>query len=393
MSDDKPKTGTSTAMTAPAAGQMARQDALGDQLSMQAETAGAVLAAQARAMVEARFVMALRRPRDWDDVRSRLLRACERPGFAGHATEKVWGAAWYRKPVGEGVEGFSIRFAEEAVRAMGNTDIQTVTVYDDETKRIVSVIVTDLEGNNSYPTSITLEKTVERRFLKKGEQALRVRVNSTGGATYVVWATDDEVFTKQQNLVSKAIRNGVLRLLPGDIQAECRNRILAIRLGDAATDPDKVRREIADGFGKLNILPSHLKEFLGHELTIATPAELADLRDLWTALKEGKTTWPDALAAQLTDRGEEGDKDKPPAKTGLDAVTEKLKGALPTAPAVVEPEVIPSTPIVGDGACPHEGALKYLKPGGKPVECPDCSAPVKLIKAGEKPVVAFPAGV
>ena len=36
-------------------------------------------ASQARAEVEARYVMALRMPRDINDVRVRLLRTCERP--------------------------------------------------------------------------------------------------------------------------------------------------------------------------------------------------------------------------------------------------------------------------------------------------------------------------
>jgi hypothetical protein len=241
-------------------------------------------------MVKARFTIALRRPRDWDDVRSKMLRACERPGFAGSATEKTWGAAWYRKPVGEGVEGFSIRFAEEAVRCMGNLDVEPVVVFEDAGKRILNVTVLDLESNVAYQTPITVEKTVVRKFLKKGEEALRVMVNSRGETTYLLPATDDEVFSKQQNLSSKALRTNVLRILPGDIQAECRARILAIRNGEAAKDPDGFRKKVADGFAKLNVRPSDLKELLGHDLATASPAELTDSRST-RARPRGRRSW------------------------------------------------------------------------------------------------------
>lgn len=352
MSDEAPKTaqpvppnggqGQTTAMTAPAAGQIARRGALGTELESSAETAGAILAAQARAMVEARFVMALRNPRDWDDVRSKIMRAVERPGFAGHATEKVWGAAWYRKPVGEGAEGFSIRFAEEALRCMGNVDVQTITVYDDDDKRIVSVNVTDLESNLSFPTSLIVTKTVERRNLRKGEQALKVRVNSSGQNTYIVEATEDDVFQKQQNLVSKAIRNGALRLLPGDIQAEARKRILEIRHGDIAKDPDGARRKVADGFSALNVTPSMVKEYLGHDLATASPAELGDLRDLWTELKEGKTTWAEVMAEVQDERG--AAQAPAPKASGLDVLTDKLKAQTTTATSETQPPAQPPPP-------------------------------------------------
>ncbi|HLB65097.1 MAG TPA: hypothetical protein VJJ46_09655, partial [Anaerolineales bacterium] len=193
-----------------------RYEGAAQEIERRGDTSAVMLAAQAEAMVKARFYIALNRPRDWDDVRAKLLRACERPGFAGSATEKVWGAAWFRKPVGEGVEGFSIRFAEEALRCMGNIDIETTPIYEDEQKRVLRVTVLDLESNTSFPTSVTIEKTIVRKFLKKGEEALRVMVNSRNETTYLLPAGEDDVFQKQQVMASKAIRNGVLRLLPGD---------------------------------------------------------------------------------------------------------------------------------------------------------------------------------
>jgi hypothetical protein len=333
-------------------------------------------------MVEARIVLAMRRPRDWQDVRSRLLQACERPGFAGHATEKTWGAAWYRKPVGEGVEGFSIRFAEEAARAMGNLDIQTVSVYEDDLKRILTVVVTDLEGNLSYPTSLTVEKTVERKKIKQGTPFIRTRLNSFGEQIFILEATADEVFTKQQNMVSKAIRNGVLRLLPGDIQAECRSRILEIRHGAAAKDPQKFAREVADGFAKLNVLPSHLRELLGHDLDQASPAELTELRELWKAINEGKTTWAAVIADVRAERGDDADRSSDPAepkRSGLANLTERLKSKGDTKPAA-EP------------ATDETNTATAEAPVAAPTtSTPEPPAPSKESPASEKPAPAAPA--
>lgn len=381
-----------TALEPAGAGTIQRREFSAQQLEVQAETASSALAAQATAMVEARFIMAMRRPRDMDDVRQKMLRACERPGFAGSLTEKVWGAAWYKKPVGEGVEGFSIRFAEEALRALGNVDVQTVVTWDDHLKRIITVTVIDLEANVGYPTSIVVEKTVERKFLKKGQTAVRSRVNSYGDVVHLVEATDDEVFAKQNNLASKTIRNAVLRILPGDIQGECRARILAIRQGDIAKDLDGARRKISDAFGTVNVMPSDLKKLLGHDLATSTPAEIADLRELFQAIKDGKVTWADALREQTGEEDPAGDA----PKTGLASVKDRLKAQPPTggAPTPVAEIVRTAAPETAASPTDEESVRAFVEktagapttacahpnakvPAGKTHVCNDCTLDVK----------------
>ena len=60
-------------------------------------------------------------------VREKLLKECHRPSFAD--------VARYRKPIGKGVEGLSIRFAEAALRLMKNITIQQTVVSEDEFTR------------------------------------------------------------------------------------------------------------------------------------------------------------------------------------------------------------------------------------------------------------------
>ena len=78
-------------------------------LTPYAETSSTALAAQAEARIKARAAIAIGRPRDMDTVRVKLLKDCERPGFAAVARYSV-------PRGGKKIQGPSIRFAEAAAR-------------------------------------------------------------------------------------------------------------------------------------------------------------------------------------------------------------------------------------------------------------------------------------
>jgi hypothetical protein len=294
---------------------------------MQQDNIAAVLAARAKAETEARYIIAMKFPRDWNDVRRKMLESIERPGFAGLDRQRGDGSqAWYKKPIGKGVEGFSIRFAEEALRAMGNMDARSTIIWEDDIKRLIQVEVNDLENNISIPTVIVIEKTVERKALKPGEVALSQRVNSYGETVYLRAATEDEILQKQNSAISKAMRNGILRLLPGDIQAECKARILAIRFGDTAKDPKAFVRKVADGFAKHGIKPSDLKKHIGHEIESCSNAELYDLRKIWQAIEDGEITWADVVSESSQ-------------KSKLDALTARIQQSNEEKPEAEQPEL------------------------------------------------------
>jgi uncharacterized protein YajQ (UPF0234 family) len=246
------------------------------------------VAEQAKAAVQARYIVAQQNRRDLDDVRVRLLKECKRPSFA-----KV---ARYLKPVGKGVEGPSIRFAEAAIRTLGNIFVETPTVFDDAEKQIVRCTVTDLEANITYMQDIIVEKTVERSKLKEGQIPLGSRTNSQGRTTYLVAATEDDLLNKRAALISKAIRTLGLRVLPGDILDECMQLCIATAEQEDARDPSAAQKAVADAFAQLNITPADLAKYLDHPLASATPAEIGELRAVWSALRDGEGSWSDVLA-------------------------------------------------------------------------------------------------
>lgn len=283
------------------------------------ETSATAVAVTARALVEARYVMALQRPRSWDDVREKVLRACQRTRFAE--------AALYSKPVGSGkIWGLSIRFAEEAVRSMGNLDVSTPVVYDDPYKLIVRVTVTDLESNVIYSHDITVVRTVERRSLRDGQAALSVRQNSAGQTVYTVKATDDDIANKTNALISKALRNNVLRLLPADIQEEARNEISKTLHAETARDPEAARKRVLDGFAGLNVKPSAVAELLGHDVDQCSPAEIEELRATYQAIKDGETTWQAVITEHRDSSGKKA-APKKTASTAKDAVAKAAEAA------------------------------------------------------------------
>jgi hypothetical protein len=258
--------------------------------AMVGETQSTAMAAQAKATIESRYVMALKHPRDWDTVRLKILKDCNRPAFSD--------SAWYARPVGKKkvgdkyveqfAEGFSIRFAEAAIRAMGNILPETITVYDDSKKRVMRVLVTDLEDNITYSVDVMFEKTMERSFLKDGQTALSTRVNSYGKPVYVVEADEGALVMKQEALVSKALRKCALRLVPGDILDEAKARVLKVRGDEAAKDPDATRKTLLEAFNNLGISPEMVTAYLGHPPAQLTPAEVEELRGVFVALKEGE---------------------------------------------------------------------------------------------------------
>jgi hypothetical protein len=252
------------------------------------EVATSAEAAQAVAIVQSRYVMARSRARNLEQVRVSLLEECRRPGFAE--------SAMYHLPIGkDGVEGPSIRFAEAAFRCMGNIWQHAMVTYDDADKRILSVMVTDLENNVTFEDSITITKTVERRHLKKNQEPKGTRLNSYGDTLYIVEASEGELRAKQGAEVSKSTRTLGLRHLPGDIREGAIAVVKETVQKDVTDNPQDALRRLIDGFAAIGVEPEHLVTFLRHSIKQTTPTEIVKLRGIYSAMKEGLTTWNEVV--------------------------------------------------------------------------------------------------
>jgi hypothetical protein len=294
------------------AGTVARQELGASQTQELAERASAAVAARERAAIEARYIMAERHARDTEGFRLALEKECQRPSFAA--------VAIYRKPVGKKwnretgkeeeqfIEGPSIRFVETALRCYRNVYPEVVTVFDSPDVRICRVSVTDLESNLTYTTEVTISKTVERKGKQvkggeweppRGRELVgEGRPNSYGDMTYPVRATDDEVLIKQNALLSKAIRTNGQRLLPGDIVEQCVKIIRQTQADRDRKDPDAAKRQVLDAFSEVDVTPADIQAWLGHSMDRIQPAELANLRGIYSAIKNGEATWEEVMDAR-----------------------------------------------------------------------------------------------
>ncbi|MBL8910376.1 MAG: hypothetical protein JNM17_06700 [Archangium sp.] len=298
-------------------------DAFGNtEQSHSGEVQALAISAQAEAEVKARWAIAQRVPRNIDQVRVDLLKECERPGFAD--------VAKYSKPVGgQKVVGPSIRFVEAALRCMRNVFASTTVVSEDRTTRRLQVMVTDLEANVSWPRQITLEKTVERRS-REGREVVYTRLNTKGETVFVVIATEDELANKEAAAVSKAIRTAGLRVIPGDLIEEAMRKVDQVREAGIRKDPAGERKKMVDAFMALGVKPEQLVEYLGHALDACQPVEIAELRDIHAALREGETTWRAVMEGKR-----EADPVGPPPVTPPAPSTQTVD-ATPTQPAASE---------------------------------------------------------
>lgn len=303
---------------------IARRGFGSEELEIKRETQGSALAARQQAEVQARYIVALQRPRHYDEVRVRLLNHCKRRGFAERAE--------YAKPVGASkVVGPTIRFVETALQEFGNVVPDSYVTYDDEERRIIRVSMTDLERNITYHEDAVIEKVIERTSPKRGDVVLRQRENSRGGTTYVIRANngDGELENRYASEVSKKTRKLGLRILPIDLVDEaialCRET-----MDKGGADPDAERKRCTDAFAEIGVMPSQIDAYLGHSISSASPPELRDLRGVFYSVREGHASWQDFVEARRAERGEtdEESAEATKARDKVAAAAEKAKAKL-----------------------------------------------------------------
>ena len=262
------------------------------------ETAASATAALAKATIEAKFVIALRPEgrRQIDTVRESILEACRRPLFAQSAR---WRKIQGRKEVNgqwedNWIEGWTIRFAETAIQSWKNLDISTIVAFEDEDKRIIRTVVTDLESNISYTEDSVIEKKVERSSVRDGQIVLGERKNTKGKTVYIVRATEDEIANRINSARSKAIRNSGLRMIPSDILEEALEQVLETKESAKRNeDVAKAVPKLLAAFGTQGVSRDQIKAFLKCDPEKMTADQLEQMREMFSAIKEKTATWAD----------------------------------------------------------------------------------------------------
>lgn len=273
---------------APSHAMTLKEDLGGRSMMQSGSTASEMVASQTEAEVKAGFALSQLNPRNEEDSRIGILRACTNPKFAEKAI--------YKKPIGnQRLEGPSIRFAEEMLRNWRNVKVIQMVIFDSPRARIVRVITYDLQANIPYSQDIIIEKTVERKSAS-GREVISERLNSYNEKVSIVVATEDEVQIKQSAQVSKAIRNNGLRLIPAHIIDEAMERCReTLRAG--VKDPQAEIRNMFNSFAKLGINPSDIEAYLKKPTAQIIAQDIVELKSVYNAIKDGETTWAAIMAS------------------------------------------------------------------------------------------------
>ena len=266
------------------------------------EAAITAVATKARAEVESQLIMARKFPRNEDDIRTKVLKTCRIYSFAEKAK--------YKKPQGKKynestrsyeqqfVIGPSIRLAEELFRQWGNSTMEMMVLYENAKVRIVNCKAMDLQTLAISTGQFLIEKTVERKDAKFRE-VISERMNSNNEKISLVVATEDEVFSKQNQIGSKYRRNLIMQLMPVWLVSEAIAMIDETIKAGIKENPDKAKLDMIDTFAKIGILPSDLEKYIGHPMAQINADEILELKDLCTAIGEGEATWAEALEEKL----------------------------------------------------------------------------------------------
>lgn len=368
----------------PTAGAVVRD--AGVELEVRADVNAAAMGAREEAAVKARVMLARANPRDWDLVRTRVLKDCKRPGFARSAVYKVPRA-------GKFIEGLSIRFAEDIARIAGNLWVASMVVSETRETRVVDVFAMDLETNFTESQQAIMNRTVERRANKDGSppvdpsMVVGERRNSYGDKVFICIATDEEMLTKQNALVSRIRRNKILEMVPADILEEAKALALKVAATEDAKDPDAAKKAVIDGFASINVTADALKSFVqakyGTTIDLLRPESLTELRGIFTAIRDGMATWESFVGAVAPGQttapktGEVVTAPQLPAQTRIEPKLERVVDPIEVAEEVLRLAAAqePQKAAPAEPAVPRDAMVTERLPEPTPAKVVDFPAP------------------
>ncbi|NCC41431.1 MAG: hypothetical protein EOM21_18800 [Gammaproteobacteria bacterium] len=261
-------------------------------------------AAREESEVQSMMVIAKRFPRDPVQAVDRILQACTRQSLAE-------GAMYSYNRGGSEVTGPSIRLAEAMAQAWGNLQCGLRELEQRDGESSVEASAWDLETNTRY---VKVFQVRHERHTRQGVKKL----------------TDPrDVYELVANQGSRRLRACILAAIPGDVTEAAVQQCEVTLAAQADTSPKGVKK-LTDAFSKLGVSTDAIVKRLGNRLDAIRPAQILQLRKIYTSIKDGMSASGDWF---------ETAPEKP-------AINEALEKAAKSAKAkkVAEPESFEMTP-------------------------------------------------
>ena len=274
--------------------QRIEETALAKSTEFSTELAPTSAAAVAQHEIQSSFIIARQFPRNEQLAFRRMAEACEFLSFAEKAyyrykrgSKKDESGRW----VDNYVIGPSVYLAREAARLFGNLRVGTEIVRDDEDARQIRAYALDLETNARFSADDEFRKLIQRK---------------RDGVTQ--WVIPDERDLRELTNKHAAIseRNCILKLVPkyvvDDLVEKAQDAVRAAVEKNIKGAVEKMQRT----FGDIGVKVKDLESKLGHPLSAITADEVTELRGVYSAIRDGQTTWAEYASPDAKPEREQG---------------------------------------------------------------------------------------
>lgn len=226
--------------------------------------------------IQAMVFMAKQFPRNQIQAADRIINACTRQTLADSAV--------YSYPRGgQNVEGPSIRLAEVLAQNWGNIDFGIRELSQENGVSTVEAYAWDLETN---VRQAKVFQVVHKRVSKGGAKTL----------------TDPrDIYEIVANQGSRRLRACILSVIPGDIVEAALAQCSITQAASVGTKPEEVKetiRKLTEVMGKFGITPENIQDRYQCRLEAIRPAQIVELRKIYTSLKDGMSKPSDWFAIQ-----------------------------------------------------------------------------------------------
>jgi hypothetical protein len=221
-------------------------------------------AARESSEVQAMMVIAKRFPRDPVQAVDRILQACTRQSLAE-------GALYSYNRGGSEITGPSIRLAEAMAQSWGNLQFGIRELDQRNGESTVEASAWDLETNTRQ---VKVFQVKHERHTRAGSKKL----------------TDPrDIYELVANQGARRLRACILGVIPGDVTEAAVNQCEVTIAAKADTSPEAVKKMV-DMFAKFSVTPEAIVKRLGNRLDAIRPAQILQLRKIFTSLRDGMSS-------------------------------------------------------------------------------------------------------
>lgn len=215
--------------------------------------------------IQAMVFMAKQFPRNQIQAADRILNACTRQTLADSAV--------YSYPRGgQNVEGPSIRLAEVLAQNWGNLDFGIRELSQENGVSTIEAYAWDLETN---VRQAKVFQVAHKRMAKGGTKTL----------------TDPrDIYEMVANQGSRRLRACILSIIPGDIVEAALAQCSVTQAASVGATPEEIKetiRKLTATMGKFGITAENIQERYQCRLEAIRPAQIVELRKIYTSLKDG----------------------------------------------------------------------------------------------------------